>query len=253
MLKVLYQDSLIGKKQENQDAFLVKSFDNGDRLLAVADGMGGGVMGRELAYYAIEMLQELFFKPLEYPQEKLKHAMRSINDELRKLLSIYSVEDHNVEDIQKGGTTLCVAYYREGVVHYVNIGDSRVWVWREGEMINLTLDQNEYERKRLENIYTDEEDKRFIFRILGKDSSLVVDEMLKSEHWSASGSFELNADDILILSSDGFHDYIDEKDDGFSLALFWAESSDYNFDSILDGIEERSNDNITAIIAKEEQ
>jgi len=245
MLEIINQISLIGKKYENQDAFCVKDFDNGDKLLAVADGMGGGVMGAELANFAIELLQELFLRPLEYPQEKLKYAMRTINDKLRKFLSIYSIKDKNEINIQKGGTTLCIVYYCKGVVYYANIGDSRVWVCREGEIINLTLDQNEYERKRLDNIYSDEDDKRFIFKILGKESSLEIDNILKSDKWSAFGSFELQESDILILSSDGFHDYIDKE--CFCHDIF------YDFDTTLKEIEERSNDNITMIMAREER
>jgi len=244
MLEVLYQDSLIGKKNENQDAFLVKSFDNGDWILAVADGMGGGVMGRELALLAIAMIDDDFVEPLAYPQEKMKRLMLNINTEILEMLSIYTVEEREVEKIQKGGTTLCIAYYKEGRVYYLNIGDSRVWVCSGGMIESLTRDQNEYERKRLENIYTDEEDKRFVFKILGKDSSLVLDEMFKSEAWSASGSFELSIDDLLILSSDGFHDYIDEAS--------FCDDFSHNFQTILEGVEERSDDNITAIIAKEE-
>jgi serine/threonine protein phosphatase PrpC len=60
MLNILYKDSLIGKKEENQDACLVKSFGNGNMLLAVADGMGGGEMGAELSWRAIELLDEFF-------------------------------------------------------------------------------------------------------------------------------------------------------------------------------------------------
>ena len=245
MLEVIHQISLVGKKHENQDAFLVKDFDNGDKLLAVADGMGGGVLGAELSLLAVSMIDKFFLEPLAYPQEKLKRLLLSINSTMLEMLSVYSIESREVENIQKGGTTLCMAYYREGRVHYVNIGDSRVWVCRNGEILNLTLDQNEYERKHLENIYTDDEDKRFIFKILGKESSLEIDNILKSDKWSASGSFELNVDDLLFLSSDGFHDYIDKE--CFCHDIF------YDFDKTLKEIEERSNDNITMIMAKEER
>jgi len=234
MLNILYKNSIIGKKRENQDEFLVKNFDNSDKLFAVADGMGGGIMGKELAQEAIKMLDEAFVRPVEYSLlSRLEELIYSINTKLKEML-----------DGQKGGTTLCVVYYSQGVVHYVNIGDSRVWVCRDSNSINLTRDQNEYERKQFENIYTDDEDKRFIFKILGMISTdFEIKEIFRSEYWSASGSFKLEVDDLLILSSDGFHDYIDKD--------FFCDDFFYNFDSVLNGVEERSNDNITAIIAKE--
>lgn len=231
MLEILYQDSLKGRvKENNQDAYLIKSFENGDMLLAVADGMGGGVMGEELAKRSMEILETLFEEKTDYPLQKLKQAIFVVNDELNVML-----------DGKKGGTTLCVVYYSQGKIFYINIGDSRVWLCREKEIINLTLDQNIYEYKQLNNIYTDDEDKRLIYKILGISSNFEIEEILKSDEWSAFGSFELEEDDVLILSSDGFHDYIDETK---------AIGSE-QFENIFAYVEEHSNDNITAIIAKE--
>lgn len=236
MLKVLYKESFIGKKRENQDRFLVKYFDNGDKLLAVADGMGGGVMGAELAEEAIKMLNEDFTKPVEYSiSSKLENLIYSINTKLKEMLAG-----------EKGGTTLCVVYYSQTIIHYINIGDSRVWVCRDSKSINLTRDQNEYENKRLKNEYTDDEDKRFIFKILGMISTnFEIEEILKSEYWSAFGSFELQTNDLLILSSDGFHDYVDKE--SFCNDFF------HDFERLLMGIKERSHDNITAIITEEKR
>ena len=110
MLKVLYKNSFIGRKEENQDAFLVKYFDNGDKLLAVADGMGGGVMGAELAEQAIKMLDEDFSKSVKYSlSSKFEDLFYSINTKLKEML-----------DGKKGGTTLCMVYYTKSVIHYIH-------------------------------------------------------------------------------------------------------------------------------------
>jgi serine/threonine protein phosphatase PrpC len=236
MLNILYKDSLIGKKEENQDACLVKSFGNGDMLLAVADGMGGGEMGAELSWRAIELLDEFFVQEVEYPLQKLKQALFMISDELFTMLNG-----------RKGGTTLCVVYYSQKKLSFINIGDSRVWVCRNQKIINLTLDQNSYEYKKLNNIYTDEEDKRFIHRILGISSSFQIEEMLESEEWSAFGSFELQESDILILSTDGFHDYMGRGLQSMNSITKYK----HEIESMLRKIEAVSHDNITAIIAKE--
>ena len=254
MLEILYSNSLIGKKEENQDASMVKKFPNGDRLLAVADGMGGGVMGAELALHTMKFLDTFFKEETIYPLQKLKQALLMLSDELIGML-----------DGQKGGTTLCVVYYRQGEIFYINIGDSRVWLCREllesealapnsarlkpsapsvtRGLLNLTLDQNLYEYNRLKKIYTDDEEKRFVHQILGISTSFEIEETLKDERWSAFGSFLLQPNDILILSTDGFHDHIER--DGF------CEDFNENFENILVGVQERSHDNITVITAKE--
>jgi serine/threonine protein phosphatase PrpC len=148
---------------------------------------------------------------------------------------------------RKGGTTLCVVYYSQKKLSFINIGDSRVWVCRNQKIINLTLDQNSYEYKKLNNIYTDEEDKRFIHRILGISSSFQIEEMLESEEWSAFGSFELQESDILILSTDGFHDYMGRGLQSMNSITKYK----HEIESMLRKIEAVSHDNITAIIAKE--
>jgi protein phosphatase len=232
MLEVLYHDSLKGLVKEfNQDAYLIKPFENGDFLLAVADGMGGGVMGDILAKRAIEILDNIFDREVDYPLQRLKQALFIINDELNVMLSG-----------QKGGTTLSVVYYSSSEIFYINIGDSRVWLFRDEEIVNLTVDQNIYEFKKLNNIYTDEEDRRFIYKILGISTNFDIEEILESKIWSAIGSFELKKDDILFLSTDGFHDYMEEK--SLIKSLFWR-------GSIFQEIEKISHDNITAIVAKE--
>jgi len=248
MLNILYSNSLKGRvKESNQDAYLVKPFDNGDMLLAVADGMGGGVMGAELADRAMEILDRIFDDKSDYPLQKLKQAIFVVNDELSVML-----------DGQKGGTTLSMVYYQQGEIFYLNIGDSRVWLSRNGEIINLTLDQNIYEYKRLNNIYTDSEDKRLIYRILGISSNFEIEEILDSDEWSAFGSFELEEGDILVLSTDGFHDYmgrglkstnnITKYKHGLKSML---QDNQYGLTTMLLEIEAISNDNITAIVAKE--
>jgi protein phosphatase len=228
MLDILYSLSLKGRvKDSNQDAYLIKSFDNGDMLLAVADGMGGGAMGGILAKRAMEMLKNIFKESVKYPLQRLKQAIFIINDELNMML-----------DGQKGGTTLSIVYYKDEEIFYLNIGDSRVWIYRDNEVINLTLDQNIYEFKRLNNIYTDNEDKRLIYMILGISSNFELEEILESNRWSAIGSYRLEESDILFLSTDGFHDYMDIKYRLNSIPL-WIED-----------IEKKSNDNITALVAK---
>ena len=232
MLKILDKESLLGKKQENQDACLVKSFSNGDMLLAVADGMGGGVMGAELSLKTIALLDEFFEQEVEYPLTKLRQSLFMISDEMFVML-----------DGQKGGTTLCMAYYQNGKIFYINIGDSRVWLCRQREIINLTLDQNRYEYNLLNNLEPKEDDRRIIHNILGLSSGFEIETTLDSKEWSAIGSYELEQDDLLLLSSDGFHDFIEPQ--------MFCEDIDENFESILSQVKEKSHDNITVVIAKE--
>ncbi len=231
MLEVLHRESLCGKKDQNQDAYLIKSFANGDMLLVVADGMGGGVMGDLLAQRAVDMMDELFESETSYPLQKLKQSLYTINDELQVLL-----------DNQKGGTTLSAVYYTPSQIYYVNIGDSRIYLCHNDEIVNLTRDQNLYEYKKIHQQDSIDDEKRLVYRILGISSNFEIDEVIEDDIWSAYGSRLLQSGDLLILSTDGFHDYLDSES--------FCGRFDREFDAILQEIIEHSHDNITALIAR---
>jgi len=227
MLKLIFQDSITGKRESNQDSYLYKELDNETIIVAVADGMGGGIKGEEASKLAIDILDREITKPLEYPLIHLKNIIFTINNEVKLLL-----------DGEKGGTTLSVAYYNSGKIYYLSIGDSRVWICRDNKVLYLSKDQNLYEFNILKNKKASLDDKRLIFRVIGISSNKEIEAILEDKAWFASGVFEMQKDDILLLSSDGFHDYVVNP----CLDL------EISFDIARD----ISNDNITLIALKEE-
>lgn len=231
MLEILYKKSLCGKKAQNQDAYLIKTFANGDMLLVVADGMGGGVMGDILAQKSVDMLDEIFESETRYPLQKLKQSLYTINDTLHEM----------VED-QKGGTTLTIAYYAKSYIYYVNVGDSRLSLCHDDQLLTLTRDQNLYEYHKIEKQEPSEDEKRIVHRILGISSNFEIDALLQDDLWSAWGSHRLERGDIVLLSTDGFHDYFDTES--------FCSSIEKRFDTLLQEVVEHSHDNITALIAR---
>lgn len=245
MLKILYRETLCGSRTYNQDALLVKKFYNGDQLLAVADGMGGGVLGAELAEKAMGMLKTLFDSPVKYPSSDLKKAVYYINKALRNMLSIYDLKTKEKVEMQKGGTTLCVVYYNDAKkkITYLNIGDSRVSLCGKRKLKNLSIDQNRYEEKQINAENSKQDDKRIISTILGVSSNMEIEEVLENKQWAAVGQKTLcYPEDTIVLSTDGFHDYINQE-------LFCGDFHS-NFWGIFDKVKSESQDNISIIVAK---
>lgn len=234
MLVIEQQLSYIGKRDENQDAYLVKSFDNGDILLAVADGMGGGVMGAELSAKTMELLSVEFASSKEYPLGILEKLTLSINGTLQEMLAG-----------EKGGTTLCVVYYvqSKSKIYYLNVGDSRLSVCSEGVLKSITLDQNSYQAKRLKQDYAEEEDMQKVHKILGITTHADLEALFSDSTWHALGEYDLMVNDRLLLSTDGFHDVLEE---GHSCDVIGS-----GFVQTLADVKASSQDNITLIIAKE--
>jgi len=232
MLELLYANSFVGKREKNEDAYLVKSFENGDILLIVADGMGGGEIGDILSKKAVEILEKSFTKAESYPLEKLYNALFIVNRDLEDILNG-----------KKGATTLSATYYmaEKRRLFFVNIGDSRVWLCRDDKFLPITIDQNRYEERRFNNLITQKEDKRFLIASLGGSSDIRLKSILSSKKWQAVGYRDLQKDDLLILSTDGFHDYFNNN----------CKSLKNSIEDTIEHIKEISNDNITLIVAKE--
>jgi len=97
---LLQSNSLRGKRKENQDAILIKEFDDA-LLLAVADGIGGKAFGKEVAKIAINALNRSFKRKVEFnPIRKMRDSFFKANRDINRFL----------ENLEEGGTTLTAVY-----------------------------------------------------------------------------------------------------------------------------------------------
>ena len=136
---------LLGRREENQDNFLcispggetvymqgetrrattISSWDSDFYRIAVADGMGGHLYGREVAE---ELMQALLILPAQthLNPATLRGHLYAIH---KQLFDKYPSEH------RKPGTTLVLAdiNQRTGQVLLANVGDSRAYVWEKGQ------------------------------------------------------------------------------------------------------------------------
>jgi serine/threonine protein phosphatase PrpC len=152
-------------------------------LYAVADGMGGHEGGEVASRLAIERLADTIVKRLflpelggelvlpETPSAMLEEAIQSINARLNQL------QQATGSDL---GTTLTAAMVRDGIALVANVGDSRTYLWRDAELIQITVDHSLVAQLvaagMLEphEIYT-HPDKSAIYRSLGHAPDVEVD------------------------------------------------------------------------------
>jgi len=106
----------------------------GPHLLAVADGVGGNVAGEVASAAAIAAIAPL---DAEYPGPDLGRvladAVATANQRLQELIS----SDPSVEGM---GTTLTALLWSEGCAALCHIGDSRAYLLRDGQFIQVTHD-----------------------------------------------------------------------------------------------------------------
>jgi serine/threonine protein phosphatase PrpC len=152
-------------------------------LYAVADGMGGHEGGEIASRLAIEeltrtiikrlFLPELMGEPVlpQTPADVLREAIESINSR------ILEMQRATGSDL---GTTLTVALVRDDMALIANVGDSRTYLWRDGELAQITTDHSlvaqlvEAGALSPDEIYT-HPDKSAIYRSLGHAPEVEVD------------------------------------------------------------------------------
>lgn len=158
-------------RSNNQDSFLVLA--DAD-LYGVADGMGGHNGGEVASAMAVENLQEHAGEPT---LENLKQAARIGNR------AIFEKAGADAE-LHGMGTTLCAVRVVPGPegdeIAWINVGDSRVYLFRDNSLLQLSRDHSLVEDLLRDGQLTEDEAKvhpkrNIITRALGIDVDVDVD------------------------------------------------------------------------------
>jgi protein phosphatase len=176
------------------------------QLYVVADGMGGHSSGEVASKIAVETLEDFFEqtsededvtwpyredKSISYEENRLAQAIKLAN------LRIYEKSLTHAKYKQMG-TTIVGLLFHDDKATAAHVGDSRIYVYRRGELRQLTEDHsllNDY--KKIAQLSKEEEanfpHKNIIVRALGMKDTVIVDHYtMAPEHG-----------DIFLLCSDG--------------------------------------------------
>ena len=128
---VLHQQ---GQRDSQQDAFCVTGQEPAGILAAVADGMGGLVNSGAVSQALTETLAEEFtpdprFPPARQLQIAFQQAVGKVDALLR---------DHP----SRSGSTLVACLVQNGALSWLSVGDSRIYLWRDGGLIQLNREHN---------------------------------------------------------------------------------------------------------------
>jgi len=138
----------VGKKREkNEDSILV---DDEMGLYIVADGMGGHLGGEFASRLAVQTVQEIFYKLAEDPEatliEEQEDAGVDLGERLKYSIRVASLrvyEEAERDDSLTGmGTTAVSMAIGDDKAYIGNVGDSRAYLVRDGQIIQLTEDHS---------------------------------------------------------------------------------------------------------------
>jgi len=133
-------DSDIGGREEQQDRYLVvNSDDNNSHLLVVADGAGGHKAGALAAKTAINCIRENleFLWPSEDPEAFINKLFIECNE---RVLAI--------GDGELACSTLVLVFIKHDQIFWGHIGDSRLYLVRDGNTVFRTTDHTVLELQR---------------------------------------------------------------------------------------------------------
>ena len=221
----------VGKvRANNQDAPIVSEK---LRLYGVADGMGGHKGGEVASTSARDdLLRELDGKTPSVAA--LSGAIEEVNRQ------IYHQQEH--DDALTGmGTTLSVLWMSDNFVYIGHVGDSRVYLLRDGEFKQMTLGHSLVEQLVREGVLTEEEAqnhpmRNIITRAIGTDESVEVDVVVE----------ERRKGDLWLACSDGLHGLVDDRQMRDALRQYAPEkAADVLLKAALDA---GGRDNVTLVI-----
>jgi protein phosphatase len=216
------------QRQANEDSFFTSA-----SLFAVADGMGGAQAGEVASRIAAEA-----FEPAERGGESPEAYLRTIAEDANRQIHTIAQRDSTRSGM---GTTLTAALVEGGEVSIAHVGDSRAYVFRDGELRLLTSDHSLVEELRRQGRLTDEQaqdhpQRSIITRALGPEQEVEVDTL----------TFSARPGDVFLLCSDGLTTMV--KDDRIAEILSESESLDEAVDRLVrEANEAGGRDNITAV------
>lgn len=178
----------VGKlRKNNQDAVIL-----GNGLAGVADGMGGH-KGGEIASAGLRdgLLRET--KDAEPDVRTLEKAVQKVNTELWE-------RQKNDTSLSGMGTTLTVLWPKEKEMIIGQVGDSRAYLLRDGELTQVTNDHSMVADMVRKGVLTEEQAachpmRNYITRAVGTETMIEVD---MSVHDRKKG-------DRWLICSDGLH------------------------------------------------
>ncbi len=131
----------IGRMRENnEDSYLV---DNSRSLFIVSDGVGGhqaGAMASQIVVRVLPLMLEQRLAGAGNPPAK--EIRRILCGAVKELSWKINTESSDKAGLKGMGATLVLALLRKRWVHIVHMGDSRAYLYREGQLVQLTMDHS---------------------------------------------------------------------------------------------------------------
>ncbi len=242
------------KRKHNEDAL---ALDPAEGFFVVADGMGGHAAGEVAAKITVETIGEFIAAtrqkeeatwPFKYNHElhfnsnRLAIAIEKANERVMAAVA--------AQPWLKGmGTTVVAGLLNEKILSLAHVGDSRAYLFRDGELTRLTDDHSWVHEQVTAGILTEEEAKthplkNVVTRALGGGPSVSPD----------LREMEFQVGDAFLFCSDGLTTMLSDEEIRDSIAANPGKPAEDLCQSLVDLANDKGGvDNITVVFVRIEQ
>ncbi len=178
--------------KKNEDRYLIRQMEDKSLLFAVADGLGGNVSSD----FAAEIVKGTLMGLQKLTKGSELSQMKQMVLELDSLISNKAESQPELEGM---ATTLVWAVLKQDYIHWINVGDSRLYRLRNKKLKQLSEDQTLAKFLIEEGELDPQKAKEhYSFDIL--DQCIGYGECIPE-----TASFSVQKNDLLILSTDGLY------------------------------------------------
>lgn len=199
------------KRLVNEDSYGIKQQEinqNNILLAALADGMGGMAQGELASKIAIQTFLE---NPFNFD-------INNQENQQQWLLKMFNNANQNInQEVSEGGTTLSVILAVNNQLMISHVGDSRIYLIKNEEIIQLSEDHSLVNMLVASGQITYEEsldhpDRNVLIKSLGLKSVLSAGYVQNLSKNTDKLSLTLEDNDLIILCSDGVWDLITNQE-----------------------------------------
>lgn len=197
-------------KDNNEDRVLINEniydtiqfelADNSDKiLLALCDGVGGENAGEVAAFETLKVIRELNNTTLINAKENIKNCVA------KSVLKLTELAKNNI-NYEKMATTLTGIMIEGNEFITFNIGDSRVYRYRNGALKQLTIDHTVVQELKEQGVISldnsNNSNNHIITRYINSSNINFEVDIFITDKFIEKG-------DIFLICSDGIHDFVD--------------------------------------------
>ena len=221
------------------------------QIFIVADGIGGAAAGEEASALAVKSIEEFLINTLKWffqlKGSDQEDVVAEFQDALRRADARIFAEVAQHPELTGMGTTLTLAYSLGTNLFVANAGDSRCYLFRQGELTQLTRDHTLAEDMARQGFVRHSRSGRLfggnvITNAIGGSTPGVWVEVYKTT---------IEPDDVLLLATDGLTNYVPDE----RIAATLAAETDPKLACerlVAQALEQGGGDNVTVIVARYE-